>query len=183
MTYTLKDVVEAQLFAIQVHQGQYRKINKKPYIIHILRILEHLHRDFQGKELNKLKIIAALHDSIEDSWVSKQDIEKEFGKEIAIEVYNLSKNKELKQPLQEQEYRERLKNASDEAKIVKLLDIYDNCHDIKNVKEHKERWLKTIQRMEDNLEVLEVKNLDYKKRFNETKQELKEFIKLLKKSV
>ena len=120
----MKDqLIKAHILAHQIHSGQYRKKNKDPYVIHLIRIYEHLSEKLKDiNTLDHLKIVALLHDSIEDTWVTKQYIEKNFSKQIANDVFSLSidKTKSLK------DYLIKLENASDEAKIIKLFDLYDN---------------------------------------------------------
>lgn len=170
--------VKAKLLAINAHQGQFRKITKDQYIIHILRILEHIEKKLgTHPKIQEIKTIAALHDLLEDTWVTKEDLEKEFNQEIVQDVLSLSKKNELPKKIREEEYKERLKISSENAKIVKLFDIYDNLHTIKPGYDN-EKWLASVKKMEQNLTVLEFKD----KKFEEVKKELiKELTPLIKK--
>lgn len=174
MKYSSKQVVKAKIIAINAHSGQFRKINKDPYIIHILRILEHAQNEFYDyKDLNKLKICIALHDVIEDTWITEEYVLEEFGIEILNIVKALTKDKTIKQPLQEEQYREQLKKASDETKIIKLLDLYDNFHDVKNV-EDKKKWQKTIKKWQENLDAIQIQDKYFKPKANKIKKYLKQ---------
>ncbi|MDE5599553.1 MAG: RelA/SpoT family protein [Ureaplasma sp.] len=74
-------------FAIKHHDGQFRK-SGEPYVIHPIETAIIL----VDWEMDTTSIISGLlHDLIEDTDVTKEDIEKEFGEEIAYIVDILSK--------------------------------------------------------------------------------------------
>lgn len=126
----MKQYADALIFSITAHNGQFRKHSRDMYIVHPVRVSEFILRNFSHrKDLETLRIIALLHDVIEDTWVEKKDVEKEFGKEISGFVQELTKDKSLPKKQAVQEYAARVGKASDQAKIVKLADIYDNTHD------------------------------------------------------
>jgi len=83
----VQDVYRAYLFGAEAHDGQHR-MSGEPYITHplaVAKILADMRMDCQG-------IIAAiLHDVIEDTPTAKEQIEKEFSKEIAELVDGVSK--------------------------------------------------------------------------------------------
>ncbi|NOY66593.1 MAG: bifunctional GTP diphosphokinase/guanosine-3',5'-bis pyrophosphate 3'-pyrophosphohydrolase [Gammaproteobacteria bacterium] len=83
----VQDVYKAYLFGAEAHDGQHR-VSGEPYITHplaVAKILADMRMDYQG-------IIAAiLHDVIEDTPTAKEQIEKEFSKEVAELVDGVSK--------------------------------------------------------------------------------------------
>ena len=88
----VREVYRAYLFGAQAHEGQYRKTGE-PYIYHpisVARILAEMHMD------SKSICAAMLHDVIEDTAVSKQEVEEKFGEDIAELVDGVSKLTELK---------------------------------------------------------------------------------------
>jgi len=81
-------------FAKNAHQGQ-KRFSGKDYIFHPLRVALTL----AEKNLDPNTIAAAiLHDVPDDTSVSLEDIEKEFGKEIAFLVDGVSKLSRLRYP-------------------------------------------------------------------------------------
>ena len=75
----LASIEKAYLFAEKKHEGQIRK-SGDPYISHCIGVAMIL-ADLQG---GPATIIAGLlHDTIEDTGTTKEEIEKEFGKEVA----------------------------------------------------------------------------------------------------
>jgi len=109
---TLERAIE---IAICAHKNQKDK-SGAPYILHLIRVME------KGKNENE-KICGMLHDLVEDTNWSFEDIEKEgFSKEI-IEVLKLL-TKESKDEDYDQFIKRVLNNKT--AVSVKLNDLRDN---------------------------------------------------------
>ncbi len=126
----MKCYAEALIFAVSAHNGQFRKYSQDPYILHPIRVSEFLLKKFSHrKDVETLRIAAVLHDVVEDTWVENKDVEKEFGKKIAGLVEELTKDKSFPKKIAAEKYAAKLQDASDQAKIIKLADIYDNIHD------------------------------------------------------
>lgn len=120
-------IPRAIIFAFNAHSGQYRKISGQQYIIHPLRISEFLLLNFRSHpDLDSLRAAAILHDTIEDTWASEKEIEHEFGEKISSLVKELTKPEFPDKKERHTNYLGTLKNGSDNAKIIKLADIYDN---------------------------------------------------------
>ena len=83
----LEEIRRGYIYAKECHEGQFRKTGE-PYIIHPLNtaiILTTVYADVDT-------IIAGLlHDTIEDCGIEKEEIEAEFGPEVAKLVYGVSK--------------------------------------------------------------------------------------------
>ncbi|MED3550139.1 GTP pyrophosphokinase [Cytobacillus praedii] len=101
--------------AVEAHYGQKDKGNS-PYILHPLRVMHNV------KEYNE-KIIAVLHDVIEDTNVTLDDIRNEgYPEEILFALDCITKRKgEVYK-----DYLERVKQ-SELSRIMKLADLEDNC--------------------------------------------------------
>jgi (p)ppGpp synthase/HD superfamily hydrolase len=120
-------IPKAIIFAFNAHSGQYRKVHPHQYIIHPLRVSEFLLKNFRlHPNLNLMRAAAVLHDTIEDTWVSEKDIEQQFGKKIAELVVELTHPEIEDKTDRLNNYIKLLITASDEAKIIKLADIFDN---------------------------------------------------------
>src|SRR5690606_8203779 len=124
---------EALNFAKQAHMDQQRKYNKEPYIEHPKRVAEIVRTVSHSQEM----ICAAyLHDVVEDTWVTIEEIDKRFGKKVAQLVNELT-DEYIKANYQQMNRRrrkekevERQAKMSAEAKTVKLADVIDNTRDI-----------------------------------------------------
>ena len=71
---------KAITFAACAHHGQFRKGTDIPYIIHPLTVYE-ICKNLTNNE--DYLIVALLHDTIEDTNVTYEQIKKEFGQEVA----------------------------------------------------------------------------------------------------
>lgn len=111
-TYT-----KALMFAAKAHAGQKRR-NGDNYIVHVIRVSQSVHTE-------KQKIAALLHDTVEDTETTLDDIKDEFGWEMAeiIDCLSMRKGKE-----NHDEYIERVMKNED-AIAVKIADIGDNLGD------------------------------------------------------
>ncbi len=82
-------VVDAIRFAAEAHRDQSRKDGRTPYIVHPVAVLRRLSSDLGMKEADLL-CAAVLHDVIEDSVVTREDLELRFGARVAGWVQELS---------------------------------------------------------------------------------------------
>ena len=81
---------EAIIYSTIMHQGKTRKINHSPYILHPLEVAQIL-----SGMTDDMEIIAAgvLHDIVEDTDGTLKEIEKRFGKRVAMLVDSETENK------------------------------------------------------------------------------------------
>lgn len=84
MEYTNDDVLRAQAFSKAAHEGQTDKAGA-PYHLHPLAVSAHLTSNFE-------KIVALLHDTVEDTSVTLDDVSRAFGEEVARVVNILTYN-------------------------------------------------------------------------------------------
>jgi len=124
---------KAIIFAVNAHHNTERRGKRFPYIVHPLEavaIVATITNDQQ------LLAAAALHDTIEDTSVTAEDIRQQFGERIAHIVAqetdniipNLSEEQSWHQ--RKQAAITRLTNASLETKIVALADKLSNIRAI-----------------------------------------------------
>jgi guanosine-3',5'-bis(diphosphate) 3'-pyrophosphohydrolase len=120
---------EAAAMAARAHRNHTRKDAKKtPYFSHSVRVALTVAVKF-GYTDEKVLAAALLHDVLEDTLADYDDLLERFGKEIADTVADLSKDTRLVEPRREDEYFAKLKDASWQAKLIKLADVYDNLSD------------------------------------------------------
>ena len=88
----ITDIEKAYKIAKDAHDGQLRK-SGEPYIIHPLCVAIILSQ----LELDKESIVAGiLHDVVEDTVMTQEELEKEFGSEVALLVDGVTKLTRLK---------------------------------------------------------------------------------------
>ena len=116
-------------FAVKAHAGTLRKGTNLPYILHPMEAAS-----IAAQLTDDQEIIAAtvLHDTIEDTETSAEDIRKEFGARVAALVSSNTENKRRELPaadtwlIRKQETIEHLKTASRAVKIVVFADKLSN---------------------------------------------------------
>jgi guanosine-3',5'-bis(diphosphate) 3'-pyrophosphohydrolase len=129
---TLHPLLNAIAFAARAHDGQKRKDGKTPYVSHVFRVAA-IVRNVFGFDDPQMLTAAVLHDTIEDTTTDFDDVEKEFGREIAEWVALLSKDKRSPESQREWAYVEGLQRAPWQVQVCKLADVYDNLLDSANL--------------------------------------------------
>jgi guanosine-3',5'-bis(diphosphate) 3'-pyrophosphohydrolase len=125
---TVRPLVEAVSFAARAHEGQVRKDGRTPYVSHVFRVCLTLRHVF-GIDDPQVLAAAALHDTIEDSTTDFDDLQEQFGTEVAEWVAALSKDKRMPEQDREQAYIKGLVKSPWQVKVCKLADIFDNVID------------------------------------------------------
>lgn len=125
-----KVIRKAIKYAEQKHSGQVRKISGSPYVHHPL-IVSYVAANFKkSKNLYKIVAAAILHDVIEDTDATPEEITKEFGKMIASLVFELSDDPEEVQKVGKLEYQKaKWPGLSNYGLFLKLCDRYCNLLD------------------------------------------------------
>ena len=125
-------IQDAYLFAQKAHDGQFR-CSGEPYITHpvaVATILADMRLDYET-------IIAALlHDTIEDTPVTFQDITEKFGKHVAILVEGVSKLDKLKfrnrQEAQAENFRKMVLAMTEDVRVI-LIKLADRTHNMRTL--------------------------------------------------
>lgn len=129
----VEHIREALKFSGQAHEGQLRK-SGEPYISHpiaVARILTPLHLDAQA-------IMAALlHDVVEDTHISNEDVARIFGKPVAELVDGLSKLDKIefqtKEDAQAENFRKMLLAMARDVRVI-LIKLADRLHNMRTLK-------------------------------------------------
>ena len=120
-------IVKAWYFASNAHKEQKIKSLDLPYLTHIGNVsLELMAVCNSIKNLEFALTCAILHDTIEDTDTTYDDIKNSFGKAVADGVLALSKNKTLDEDLQMIDSINRIKKEPKEVWMVKLADRISN---------------------------------------------------------
>ena len=124
-------ILKAASFARCAHADQRRKYNDRPYIQHPARVAGRVAAHPDATEV--MVAAAFLHDVVEDTPHTLDEIVAEFGPEVARLVAELtSPSKGMKAPRHERKQldRDHLSTVSREAKVIKLLDRIDNLQEM-----------------------------------------------------
>ncbi len=124
-------VANARLYARAAFRAidHRRKVTNEPYEWHPQRVAETVRRAGHRPEL---VAAAHLHDTIEDTKVTHDDIAWDFGPVVAGLVRELSHDPDDKRPraIRKAAENERLRGISADAQTIKYADIIDNVSDI-----------------------------------------------------
>jgi GTP diphosphokinase / guanosine-3',5'-bis(diphosphate) 3'-diphosphatase len=125
----MKQIAKAIVFAAQCHAGQYRKDGKTPYINHPLEVMNLVvtHIDEPKEETI---IAAVLHDIVEDTSVTIQEIKHMFGMQVSRLVGELTDDKRLTKEERKRVQLMGVHTLSPEGKLLRLCDKICNVYDI-----------------------------------------------------
>ena len=128
-----KDILQfarALDFAAKKHVHQRRKGElKEPYINHLADVSRLLAAATEGRD-TVLVIAGLLHDTIEDTETTFDELEAEFGREVAELVDEVSDDKTLDKVERKRLQIEKAPDKSNRAKMLKLADKTSNLHSI-----------------------------------------------------
>lgn len=124
-------IQRAYHFANFAHKGQKRKYTDEDYIVHPINVAV-LTLEAENWD-HDMFIAALLHDVVEDTSVTIDDIEKEFQEEVARIVWGLTDQSKAEDGNRKKRKEiDRNWNAHGDYKIqtIKLADLIDNSHSI-----------------------------------------------------
>ncbi len=140
---------DAFTYADTAHHGQLRK-SGEPYIIHPIAVAEIV----ADLELDTDSVIAALlHDCIEDTETTHQEIAKRFGEPVATLVEGVTKLTKMQYVTKEEEQMENLRKMfmamAQDIRVI-LIKICDRLHNMRTMqyqspKKQREKSLETME--------------------------------------
>lgn len=118
----------AIMYAELKHAGQVRKFSGEPYVNHPVRVAKTL-----SAYTTDYSILAAavLHDTLEDTDTTIEDLVRLFGDRVANLVKALTNDpEEIKRVGKTQHLLEKMAKMDDETLLIKLADRLDNVQDV-----------------------------------------------------
>ena len=123
-------ILKALRFAAEKHNDQRRKDSRaSPYINHPIRVAEILWRVGDVRDVTLL-IASILHDTIEDTKTTPDEIRAEFGEDALALVLEVTDDKSLPKQVRKQLQVEHAPHKTRNAKLLKLADKISNVQDI-----------------------------------------------------
>lgn len=118
---------KAMRLALRAHEGQVRKTDGSPYVIHPIMVALKLARHGFSDEV----VAAALvHDVLEDTPVNEDELKQELGQEVLDIVTGVSEDKNLEWEMRKEAYAKQIGAGSDG---VKAVSIGDKIHNLESV--------------------------------------------------
>jgi guanosine-3',5'-bis(diphosphate) 3'-pyrophosphohydrolase len=116
-------------FAAEKHGSQKVKGSKIPYVVHLSNVAMEIFmaaRKTHGFDLGYALQLALLHDTIEDTETTRQELELVFGKDIAEGVWALTGDQKLLKDYRLSDSLAKIRKCPREAGAVKLADRITN---------------------------------------------------------
>lgn len=125
-------LVKAYKFAIEKHATELRKVSFDPYFVHPIMVSEFTKKYKKSKNKNLLVICALLHDTVEDTDTSLEEIKDLFGEDVANIVSELTSDKDKYVEMGGKcEYlKNKLVSISNYSLYIKLCDRLSNISDL-----------------------------------------------------
>ena len=185
---SIQDIYDATLFGAEAHKGQKRK-SGEDYIFHpiaVARILGQMRMD------SRTIIAAILHDVIEDTDITQEQLSDRFGEDVASLVDGVSKVSQLEQESREHaevaSFRKMFMAMAKDIRviIIKLADRLHNMRTLESLDEERKRRIAKqtleiyapmanrlgMRELAQKLEDLSLKNL-YPKRYDAIEKRIK----------
>ena len=150
-------MIEALEFATEMHEGQVRKYTGEEYIMHPIAVAdlveEYLDEQEEPEEFVMAAIaIALLHDTVEDTPATEENILERFGAEIAEGVWYLTKTPSF---VGNRAFRKKLCEArlSQAPYMVRVIKTFDMFHNSLSIQEHDPKFWELFQ--QETVELLE----------------------------
>lgn len=149
--------MQALTFAAQKHKGERRKgSDHPPYINHPIEVADILWRVGEVRDIHTL-VAALLHDTIEDTGTTPEEIESLFGEEVRQLVMEVTDDKSLPQAERKRLQVVNAPHKSPKARQIKLGDKISNVHEIAHNPpegwslQHRREYLDWTQQVIDGL--------------------------------
>lgn len=129
----MNKIEKAIIFATKAHAGTCRKGKDKPYILHPIEAMEIVMHFTEDEDI---LAAAVLHDTVEDTSVTVERLEKEFGPRVAALVASVSEDKKRNRSSEstwkerKQETITQLRNAGYDTKLLCLGDKLSNLREM-----------------------------------------------------
>ena len=145
-------IKSTELFAKSKHAGSFREDGITPYSKHLDDVVNRLKS--LGVINEQIFCAGWLHDTIDKTETTFDDLYEQFGSEISVLVSSISKDMTLTRKKREKAYVLQLKESSFSAKLIKLCDISANLGELKNSTVSKSKKLRLVKQQRHYLSVI-----------------------------
>jgi len=145
-------IVRGEQYAKDKHKGMIKKDGMTSHVSHLEEVVSRL----KGIGVSDENVLCTgwLHDTLEDTEATFDEIYERFGQKIAVLVSSLTKDENLSKKEKELQYIKQLKDAPFEAKLVKLCDLSANLKAINDSNLSKTKKKRTINKLLHYLRVI-----------------------------
>jgi GTP diphosphokinase / guanosine-3',5'-bis(diphosphate) 3'-diphosphatase len=130
LAHAMRRILAAARFAAEKHAQQKRKgAMGEPYFNHLLEVAELIAASSDDVDV-ELMMAAFLHDTVEDTGVTLQELEERFGKDVASLVSEVTDDKSLPKETRKTLQVQNAHKKSKRAQAIKLADKISNLRAI-----------------------------------------------------
>lgn len=149
LSYNLDAIRKAYEYCVEAHKGQYR-FSKEEYYVHPLSVAIILAQMGMDSECIEA---ALLHDVIEDTPITHENVEKEFGASVANLVEGVTKLGKIqftsKEEFQSENLRKMLIAMNEDIRVI-IIKLADRLHNMRTIdamtdKKQREKSLETLE--------------------------------------
>jgi (p)ppGpp synthase/HD superfamily hydrolase len=127
---SVQSILDAALFAAQKHAGQRRKgAAAEPYVNHLIEVAQLVSTAVPEPDAH-LVMAAFLHDTIEDTGTTAEELLQRFGRDVTDLVIEMTDDKSLPKPERKRLQIEHAPTRSVRAQVIKLADKISNLRSI-----------------------------------------------------
>ena len=136
-------IERALCIAVDAHKGQIREYSGEPYIVHPIAV-------FQGVDGEDAKVVALLHDGIEDSDIELESLYQVFPKRIVDAVDGVTRR-------DDESYGDFILRVKENelARIVKIADIEHNMSTLPGNHNLRDRYEKALRELKGEQNMLD----------------------------
>jgi (p)ppGpp synthase/HD superfamily hydrolase len=130
MSHPIQLILSAALFAAQRHANQKRKgAAAEPYVNHLIEVAQLVSTATPEPDVHMV-MAALLHDTIEDTGTTREELMEQFGGDVAALVVEMTDDKSLPKAERKRLQVEHAPNMSIRAQTIKLADKISNLRSI-----------------------------------------------------
>jgi (p)ppGpp synthase/HD superfamily hydrolase len=114
-------------YAVKKHAGQIRKVSGLPYYVHLFDVCSIVRKYKESYRIDELCAAAVLHDTIEDTATTFEELLEDFGPLIADLVKQLTNDEQLIDKMGKETYLNfKMDHLTSYAMTIKLADMLSN---------------------------------------------------------
>jgi (p)ppGpp synthase/HD superfamily hydrolase len=121
----LAELFKALSFAAYAHRTQTRKGSGEPYVNHLIEVAQLLADVAEVEDVDVLRA-AILHDVVEDTEVTADDVERSFGARVRALVEAVTDDNRLPKAERKRLQIEHMRHAPNDVRLIKLADHCSN---------------------------------------------------------
>lgn len=125
----MNQIEKAIVYATKAHEGQKRKNSDEAYVEHTKRVANILQ---EAGFRDEVVIAGVLHDTVEDTFVTIEDIRDEFGEDVAKLVNAHTEDKTLSWEERKEHTISVVQNGLPEVQALIVADKLDNLQSVKS---------------------------------------------------